>query len=500
MKIFHSLCLAALVLASGCRLRSQEVSNEFELQAQSRADLLATDVARYERDCVDSAPRSDGCLGLAQTLDLMGRELETAGQTDTAISAMRRAMSLWEKMELDEEADSSQAKDYVGICMKLAQTIGVQDPQASSLLETARVKIQSLRQAHPKDSSIAHLAVSVWREVGDLHVRANSNQLALEFHIQSAGLLDSLAKMHPTDSTLNAQRFQAWELAYRDLETIGAMENSADVAHKALAASRVARALDKSDPPNSVLMEQELNALNWITLAHASAKTWNLADKEQREAVELARKLFSADPSDRRRRMLLADAWMRSADFDCRLDRKNQGKAAYMALPVFVDSFPEDPWAYSTKSKAFADLVECVDPPAEQLDYARQAAKWADLESQGSPSQDLENALGTLSWHALVNRQPTLADSAARQGLALADRRGMLESARWMELNLAHALLDQGKTAEAVDIYLTLGPKTSWSDNSKTYAWFIEDDFKQLEKAGFTHPDFAKVRSALKQR
>lgn len=500
MNPLRTLLLVGIALCSGCRPGSEEVSNQFELDAQSRADLLAADVAQYERDCLDQTPRSDGCLGLAQTLALMGRELETAGRTDTAIAAMRRAISLWDRMDLDEQIDSTQAKDYVGICLKLAQTLGVQDPQASSLLETARVKSQSLLESHPKDSAIAQLTISVWGELGNLHARAKSNDLALEFHRRSAELLDSLAKSHPVDSLLNSRRFAAWELAYKDLEAIGSMEASVEVARKALDAVRTARALDKSDPPNPDWKEKELSALNWVTLAHASASTWNLAEKEQREAVELATEYFSANRGDQRRLMMLSDARMRSADFDCRLNRKAQGEAMYLATLGLVDSFPDNSWPALTKSRIYADLVGCVDRPEARMEYARQAVGAIQAQMGGSTGEELENAWGNLAWQALLNRDFVTADSAARRGLDLAGERDARRQAQWMQVNQAHALLFQGKTSEAMTIYRDLAPREYPLDGSKTYAWFIEDDFKQLEKAGIRHADFAKVRAILKKR
>lgn len=500
MNRLRTVCLAGLVIASGCRLKSEETSNSYESDADLLATRLAKDVERYEPDCQATAPKSDGCQGLAQTLALMGVQLEKAGKTDTAIAAMRRAAALFEVMDLDERPDPAQSRTYVDLCLRLSKALGGDETQTAHWMESARVKISSLHQNHPEDSAIAQLAVSVWRELGDLHARAKSADLALEFHRHSADLMDSLAKDHPGDSLLNSLRFEGWELAYNDLEAIGKMEASAEVARKALEAARVARAMAKSDPPNFVLMEQELNALNWVTLAHASASAWNLADKEQREAVELATEYFAADRGDQRRLMYLADARMRSADFDCRLDRKVQGEAKYLATLDLVDSFPDNSWSAITRTAIYSDLVGCVDRPSARMEYARQLVGAIQAQMDGSGGEELEDAWGNLSWQALLNKDFVTADSAARRGLDLASGRKARRRALWMQVNLAHALLFQGNTSEAMAIYRDLAPREYPLDDSKTYGWFIEDDFRQLEKSGIRHADFAKVRAILKKR
>ncbi|HNY32028.1 MAG TPA: hypothetical protein PKO15_14170 [Fibrobacteria bacterium] len=500
MNFLRTTCLAGIVLCTGCRPGSEEVSNQFELDAYEAARRLAEDVARYEPDCQASSPRSDGCQGLAQTLGLMGIQLVIAGQTDTAANAMIRAVRLMEAMDLDPRSDSVLARMEGELDLRVWRVVGMQGDAAENWLEKARVRAESLLEEHPGDTAVQRLAIEAWQEVGDLHARKASLDQAHLFHRRAALLLDSLASSSPLDSALANRRFGAWELAYKDLERIGRMEATLEVAQKALAAARTARAKDASTPPRSEPLENELAALNWVTLARASADAWNLADTEQREALELSRRLFEANPSDMRMRMLRADAWMRSADFDCHLGRNDQGAKAYLAVGNFVDSFPEDSWTARVRTNLYSDLVECSQDPAVKLDYARKAVQWAEVLAGTSSNVELVDALGTLSWYALLQRRYLLADSAASRAVELADRRGAPQTARWIELNLAHARMLTGRSDEAMAMYRRLAPMQAEDDASRTYAWYIRDDLAKLEQAGIHHPDFAKVRAILNKR
>ena len=56
--------------------------------------------------------------------------------------------------------------------------------------------------------------------------------------------------------------------------------------------------------------------------------------------------------------------------------------------------------------------------------------------------------------------------------------------------------LFQGKYAEAEKIYITLKDKPY---NKATYRETFLADLNELEKAGITHPDIAKIRALLKK-
>ncbi|QGY47284.1 tetratricopeptide repeat protein [Maribellus comscasis] len=102
------------------------------------------------------------------------------------------------------------------------------------------------------------------------------------------------------------------------------------------------------------------------------------------------------------------------------------------------------------------------------------------------------SAYGNLSWYYLFSQEFVKAEEAARKSLAFG------KETEWVNTNLAHALLFQGRFEEAKEIYQTFKDKSYRQDKSKTYKDFFLQDLKELEEAGITHPDMEKIRTLLK--
>ncbi len=67
----------------------------------------------------------------------------------------------------------------------------------------------------------------------------------------------------------------------------------------------------------------------------------------------------------------------------------------------------------------------------------------------------------------------------------------------WINTNLAHALLFQGKFEEAKAIYQQYKNQPYPQEPGKTFGELFLKDLDELEKAGITHPDVAKIRKVL---
>jgi len=111
----------------------------------------------------------------------------------------------------------------------------------------------------------------------------------------------------------------------------------------------------------------------------------------------------------------------------------------------------------------------------------------------------LASDLGSLSWYLLLDQQFTEAEIAAKEALQpayknLKDNYYLAET-EWINTNLALALLYQGKYAEAEKIYMTLKDKPY---GKAFYRETFLADLDELEKAGITHRDVAKIRTLLK--
>ena len=112
----------------------------------------------------------------------------------------------------------------------------------------------------------------------------------------------------------------------------------------------------------------------------------------------------------------------------------------------------------------------------------------ADLKQQ--VKQKLAGNYGNISWNFLFDRQFAKAGEAAQKGIALDPAQ------EWIKTNLASSFLFTGQWDKAKAIYLELKDKTY---NDKKFREIFLEDLNELEKAGITHPDTAKVREVLKE-
>ena len=114
-------------------------------------------------------------------------------------------------------------------------------------------------------------------------------------------------------------------------------------------------------------------------------------------------------------------------------------------------------------------------------------------------ANELGSSLSSLAWCQLFEKKFKAAEQSAREALnpttfkKTADYDAQIE---WANTNLALALLFQGNYTEAEKIYLALKDKPY---NKTTYKETFLADLEELEKAGITHSDVAKIRELLKK-
>jgi tetratricopeptide (TPR) repeat protein len=98
---------------------------------------------------------------------------------------------------------------------------------------------------------------------------------------------------------------------------------------------------------------------------------------------------------------------------------------------------------------------------------------------------DLVDALGSLSFVLLFNRQPADALTAAQEALALDP------SAVWIETNHAHALLFLDRFEEAKAIYLANKDKSV--GNNRMFKEAVKDDFAEFQKYKIANPRMNEI-------
>jgi tetratricopeptide (TPR) repeat protein len=115
------------------------------------------------------------------------------------------------------------------------------------------------------------------------------------------------------------------------------------------------------------------------------------------------------------------------------------------------------------------------------------------IEQINGARQMVATLYGNLSWYYLFERQFVQAEKAARKALELDSTQ------QWVNTNLAHALLFQGKFDEAKKIYLSMKDKVYEEDETKKYKDIFLADLKELEEAGITNKDVEKIRKLLEK-
>ncbi len=112
---------------------------------------------------------------------------------------------------------------------------------------------------------------------------------------------------------------------------------------------------------------------------------------------------------------------------------------------------------------------------------------------------DLGSNLSGLAWYQLFEKQFIEAEKSAKEAInptTFSKTEDYDSKLEWANTNLALALLFQGKYAEAEKIYISLKDKPY---DEATYREAFLSDLEELEKAGITHPDVAKIRELLKK-
>lgn len=104
---------------------------------------------------------------------------------------------------------------------------------------------------------------------------------------------------------------------------------------------------------------------------------------------------------------------------------------------------------------------------------------------------DLAREYGNTAWYFLFAREFAKAEQAAKHGLELDS------SQTWIYSNYALGLLFQGKYEAAKEMYLDY--KGQNNNSGRSFRDVFLKDFDDLETAGITHPDVAKIKNLLKK-
>ncbi len=135
------------------------------------------------------------------------------------------------------------------------------------------------------------------------------------------------------------------------------------------------------------------------------------------------------------------------------------------------------------KANNFAQAVKLGDTGA------RGFAELASANPTVENKENATNAYGPLSWYQLLNKDSAAAEASARKALEFTP------DVPLVNVNLAHALLLNGRRAEAEALYLAERAKDA--GDGRTVGAVILEDFAAMEAAGINNPAIGEIRAAL---
>jgi tetratricopeptide (TPR) repeat protein len=135
-----------------------------------------------------------------------------------------------------------------------------------------------------------------------------------------------------------------------------------------------------------------------------------------------------------------------------------------------------------------------LDRPKEAVDAEKNYIAWVQRQPthDGAWSIRLSAAQGSLAWYEIF-----IHDYAG--SLASSDEAIRLDPKNLgAQTNRAHALLFLGRTKDAEAIYLGHRGEKVFANSDEKWEAAILTDFDDMEKAGITNPEFARIRALLK--
>jgi len=145
--------------------------------------------------------------------------------------------------------------------------------------------------------------------------------------------------------------------------------------------------------------------------------------------------------------------------------------------------------AIMAKAQNAQQILSQADSLRETGNYAEAIALLRNNENILAQTNQLANMYGSLSWYYLFTKEHKLSEQAAYKTLEIDS------TFTFVKTNLGHALLFQGKTAEAEKIYGEL------INESELYTAALLDDFDQFERAGIipqnAKNDFERIKTAI---
>ncbi len=159
-------------------------------------------------------------------------------------------------------------------------------------------------------------------------------------------------------------------------------------------------------------------------------------------------------------------------------------KAADVGAPEGRDRMEALAIREAVETGSYADALRMEESRAAKTESR-------ETERDGRPGEETARELVSVAWYALVARQFDRALTASERAHAL------LPSDPSIEINRAHALMFLGRAEEAKEIYLAHKGERISAPDGDLWDGVIAEDFRELGKAGLTHPMMAEIEKRL---
>lgn len=385
-------------------------------------------------------------------------------------------------------------------------------PNAMRALATSKEKISdllmergALSEALVGFDQSRELRERILSSIGDPEVKrelAVSHERIAVVHLKTGNVAAALAQytgsMEITQALADSDPEQTdWQ---RDLaiihQQLGALHRHENQVDKAIqhfrAVEQITRRLSQKDPERDQWQLDAARSCNQLGEAL-------LELKGQVEAVEFflrAKRYYEKQASNR-------DEWHRigftaASNLGVVLhaqDRSEESGNAFQIAKLIATRLVEAStstaemdrklvWAVRQEAEARQRWPEAVEAHLLLVDTLKQVAV-----RRANARDALPDALGNLSWYAVLAGQFEAAAKAAREALVLQPAEA------WIELNEAHATMFLGKRAESRAMYLRVVDASK--DVRATRVKSILADFSSFRKYGMSHPQMEEIESLL---
>ena len=465
---------------------------------------------------------------LSQTLDQACEPLRRLGDFDQALGFLNESVGICNKLSLQDPVQYKMIMtgplssmglillqmdkyDSARICFETLVDLYEKDPQQNTeahkenlalALDNLSLALNLLKNTPEAELRLAG-ALSIMRELA-LHNPEKYNPFLCKFTMAAASLAEHQKKYDTAENYFKKGIGMASLLAERSptVYDFDLASGYLSLGTLYLRSARSEKAIPCLEKALSILQNlyqhqpepyESYLSTNYSVLGIAYHQQNRPAEAERNytESIRLLRSLVSRNPAVYTPSLV--------ADLGTFASILSQEKKYSQARPLIVEAYELSKTLYNTNPPKYHQKEEddlghlsYIDKITERfVDAEKEYKEWITLLENDSfqlrDSTKKSIALvrtyqaemyGNYSWNLLLKKEFALAEQKARAGLETDP------SQEWIKINLAHALLLQGRSQEAEPLYIGLFDKIYTSSPKQTYPGAILQDLEELTKKG----------------